>query len=127
MTAPTLYNDADGTYRGTDGQVHSGENFQYYCTLSLWDTYRAEHPLMTIIQPGRVNDFVKSMLAFYQQSADHSLPVWPLSSCETWCMIGYHSVPVIADAYAKGFRDYDAALAYDAMRTTSPLRSSAVM
>jgi len=56
-----------------------------------WDTYRAEHPLMTLVQPGRVNDFVQSMLAFYQQSEQHALPMWPLACCETWCMIGYHS------------------------------------
>ncbi len=119
MTAPTLYNDADGSYRGPDQKVHPGADFQYYCTLSLWDTFRAEHPLMTLVQPGRVNDFIRSMLAFYQQSEQHSLPMWPLASCETWCMIGYHSVPVIADAYAKGFRGYDVELAYEAMRATA--------
>jgi predicted alpha-1,2-mannosidase len=119
MTAPTLYNDADGTYLGTDRKVHAKADFQNYCTLSLWDTFRAEHPLMTIIQPRRVNDFVRSMLAFYQESEPHALPMWPLASCETWCMIGYHSAPVIVDAYAKGFRDYDVALAYEAMRNTA--------
>src|SRR5512143_3398282 len=98
MTAPTLYNDADGSYMGTDRKVHPEAKFQNYCTFSLWDTFRAEHPLMTIIQPHRVNDFVQSMLAFYQQSEQHALPMWPLDSCETWCMIGYHSVPVLVDA-----------------------------
>ena len=102
-TAPTLYNDADGTYIGPDRKVHERAGFNYYSTFSLWDTYRAEHPLMTLVQPGRVNDFVQSMLAFYQQSEQHALPMWPLACCETWCMIGYHSVPVIADAYAQGF------------------------
>ena len=107
-TAPTLYNDADGTYIGSDRKVHEHPGFNYYSTFSLWDTYRAEHPLMTVVQPGRVNDFVQSMLASYQQSEEHVLPMWPLACCETWCMIGYHSAPVIADAYAKGFRGFDA-------------------
>lgn len=119
MTAPTLYNDADGSYTGPDRKVHPGAGFQYYCTFSLWDTFRAEHPLMTLVQPHRVNDFVNSILAFYQQSPAHALPMWPLDSCETWCMIGYHSVPVIVDAYAKGFRGYDVGLAYEAMRNTA--------
>ena len=111
-TAPTLYNDADGTYIGSDRKVHEHPGFNYYSTFSLWDTYRAEHPLMTVVQPGRVNDFVQSMLASYQQSEEHVLPMWPLACCETWCMIGYHSAPVIADAYAKGFRGFDAELAF---------------
>lgn len=119
MTAPTLYNDADGSYTGPDRQVHKAADFQYYCTFSLWDTFRAEHPLMTLVQPSRVDDFVNSMLAFYKESAAHALPMWPLDSCETWCMIGYHSAPVIADAYAKGFRSYDVNLAYEALRNTA--------
>jgi predicted alpha-1,2-mannosidase len=119
MTAPVLFNDADGSYRGPDNQVHSAPGFQYYCTFSLWDTFRAEHPLMTLIQPGRVNDFVRSMLAFNDQSEQHALPMWPLASCETGCMIGYHSVPVIVDAYSKGFRGYDVEAAFQAMRRTA--------
>jgi predicted alpha-1,2-mannosidase len=119
MTAPTLYNDADGTYLGTDHKVHASPGFQYYCTLSLWDSFRAEHPLMTLVQPDRVNDFIRTMLAFAQQSEQHRLPMWPLASCETGCMIGYHAVPVIADAYAKGFRDYDIAALYEAIRHTA--------
>ena len=118
-TAPTVYNDADGSYIGVDRKVHEHPGFNYYSTFSLWDTFRAEHPLMTLVQPGRVNDFVQSMLAFYQQSADHALPMWPLACCETWCMIGYHSAPVIADAYAKGFRGFDAELAFEAMKKTA--------
>src|SRR5882757_1520251 len=119
MTAPTLYNDTDGSYRGADGAVHTNAAFQYYSTFSLWDTFRAEHPLLTLIQPGRINDFIRSMLAFYQESPDHSLPMWPLASYETWCMIGYHSMPVIWDAYRKGFRGFDAGLAFQAMRETA--------
>ena len=118
-TAPTLYNDADGSYTGQDRKVHERPGFNYYSTMSLWDTYRAEHPLMTLVQPGRVNDFVRSMLASYQQSEQHALPMWPLACCETWCMIGYHSAPVIADAYAKGFRGFDAELAFEAMMKTA--------
>jgi predicted alpha-1,2-mannosidase len=119
MCAPTLFNDVDGSYRGPDGQNHTNANFQYYCTFSLWDTFRAEHPLLALAQPDRMNDFVQSMVAFYQQSPDRALPMWPLASFETWCMIGYHSVPVIWDAYAKGFRGFDAELAYQAMRETA--------
>ncbi|MDB6018808.1 MAG: putative alpha,2-mannosidase [Pedosphaera sp.] len=118
MTSPTLYNDADGSYRGPDDLVHTNAGFQYYSTFSLWDTFRAEHPLLTLTQPGRINDFIQTMLAFYQESPDHALPMWPLASYETWCMIGYHSVPVIVDAYNKGFRGFDAELAFNAMRDT---------
>ena len=119
MMAPTLYNNADGSYRGADRKDHSLAGFQYYSTMSLWDVFRGEMPLLTIIQPERINDFVQSMLAFYQQSPDHALPVWPLASYETWCMPGYHSVPVIYDAYAKGFRGWDAELAFEAMTNTA--------
>ena len=103
----------------SDRKVHEHPGFNYYSTFSLWDTYRAEHPLMTLVQPGRVNDFVQTMLASYQQSEEHVLPMWPLACCETWCMIGYHSAPVIADAYAKGFRGFDAELAFAAMKKTA--------
>lgn len=119
MTAPTLYNDADGSYRGPDNKIHSGAGFKNYSTFSLWDTFRAEHPLLTLVQPERVNDFVQTMLAFHQESPDHALPMWPLANRETWCMIGYHSAPVIWDAYEKGFRGFDAELAYQAMRETA--------
>jgi predicted alpha-1,2-mannosidase len=119
MTAPTLYNDADGSYRGPDGTVHTNAGFQYYSTFSLWDTFRAENPLLTLTQPERINDFIQTMLAFYQESPDHALPMWPLASYETWCMIGYHSVPVIWDAYAKGFRGFDTELALKAMEETA--------
>ncbi|MDB5326727.1 MAG: putative alpha,2-mannosidase [Phycisphaerales bacterium] len=119
MVAPTLYNDADGTYRGNDGQVHSNPGFANYSTLSLWDTFRAEHPLLTLVSPERVDDFVKSTLVFYEQSKEHALPMWPLAGFETHCMIGYHAVPVIYDAYAKGFRDFDANLALQAMQDTA--------
>jgi predicted alpha-1,2-mannosidase len=119
MLAPTTYNDADGSYRGPDGEVHPNPGFQFYTTFSLWDTFRAEHPLLTLTQPERVNDFIRTFLAFYQESPNHSLPMWPVANYETWCMIGYHSVPVIWDAYAKGFRDYDTNLALKAMHDTA--------
>lgn len=97
-----------------------GEDVRY-STLSLWDTYRAAHPLYTIIAPEHVNDFVRSMLAQYNDEG--CLPIWSLWGQENWCMIGNHSVPVIVDAYLKGFRDYDVEKVYDAVKTslTTPL------
>ena len=117
--APILFNDVDGTYRGMDHKNHAGAGFQNYTIFSLWDTYRAEHPLLTLLQPGRVDDMIQSMLAEYRESGLHSTPIWPLWGNETWCMIGYHSVPVIVDAYFKGFRGFDAEAAYQAMRDTA--------
>ena len=117
--APTLFNDADGAYRGLDHQVHTDAKFQNYSTFSLWDTYRAEHPLLTILQPERVADLTQSLLTEYQQSGHHSTPVWPLADNETWCMIGYHSAPVIVDAYFKGLNTFDPETAYQAIRDTA--------
>jgi predicted alpha-1,2-mannosidase len=117
--APTLFNDADGSYRGMDRKVHDKAGFQNYSTFSFWDTFRAEHPLLTIVQPQRVDDFVNTMLAHYRELDHHNLPVWPLAGNETWCMIGNHSIPVIVEAYAKGFRGFDAEAAYQAMRDTA--------
>ena len=105
--APTLFNDVDGEYRGMDRQNHSGTNFQNYTVFSLWDTYRAEQPLIELLHPERVNDMIRSLLVEYNENGQHSVPIWPLWGNETWCMIGYHSAAVIADAYLKGFRDYD--------------------
>ena len=119
MMAPTLYNNADGSYFGADRQVHSAVRFQDYSTFSMWDIFRAEAPLLTLTEPERINDFVQSMLVFYQQSPTHVLPVWPLANYETWCMIGNHSIPMIYDAYEKGFRGFDAELAYQAMRDSA--------
>jgi predicted alpha-1,2-mannosidase len=117
--APALYNDIDGSYRGMDHQNHSAPGFQNYTTFSLWDTYRAEHPLLNLLQPGRVNDLIQSLLAEYRESGLHTTPIWPLWGNETWCMIGYHSVAVIVDAFFKGFRGFDAEAAYQAMRDTA--------
>lgn len=116
---PVIFNDVDGGYRGMDHQNHSGKDFQNYTTFSIWDIYRAEWPLMTILHPGRVNDMVQSMLAEYKELDQHSTPIWPLYGNETWCMIGYHSVDMIAEAYFDGFRGFDAEQAYQAMRDTA--------
>lgn len=113
--APTLYGDVDGGYPGLDGKDHVSKKFLNYSTFSLWDTFRAQHPLITIIQPQRIDDIVNSMLAHYREFANHTLPVWSMLGHETWCMIGIHSIPVIADAYGKGFRRFDADLALQAM------------
>ena len=116
MLAPTTYCDVDGQYRGPDDQIHQG-TFTNYCTFSLWDTFRAEHPLFTIIQPKRVPDMVNSLMSFQEQGG--LLPVWTLQGCETNCMIGYHSIPVIVDAYQKGFTGFDINKAYDAMKKSA--------
>ena len=105
MLAPTLYRDVDGAYYGPDKQVHQADGWTNYSTFSLWDTYRAAHPLYTYIEPQRVNDMVKSFLAFSEQN--ERLPVWNFYGSETDMMIGYHAVPVIVDAYLKGIGDFD--------------------
>jgi predicted alpha-1,2-mannosidase len=116
LIAPNLDMDADGGYRGPDNAAHKALDFTFYSTLSLWDTYRAEHPLLTLVQPPeRTDDFVRSFLAFRKESPWGILPIWSFQGLETWCMIGYHAVPVIADAYLKGIRTYDADDALDAM------------
>ncbi|HXB96172.1 MAG TPA: GH92 family glycosyl hydrolase, partial [Puia sp.] len=117
MIAPALYNDHDSTYRGTDGKVIEHAPYNNYTIFSLWDTYRTFHPLMTLIQPERVNDFVNSLLAIYSQQG--KLPIWHLQGRETDCMVGYSAVPVIADAWLKGFRGFDANLALQAMKASS--------
>ncbi|WP_238596570.1 GH92 family glycosyl hydrolase [Abditibacterium utsteinense] len=117
--APVLFNDADGTYRGLDKQNHPGAGFQNYTTFSLWDTFRAQHPLLTVVQPERVPDMVNSMLAHYKERGAQEMPVWPLWGNETGTMIGYHSAPVIADAFLKGFKGFDAETAYQDLRATA--------
>ena len=114
MIFPCLHNDANGDYRGADRKVHRGAGFQNYTVLSLWDTYRAEHPLLAVIQPQRIDDFVNTMLAIADEQG--KLPVWHLMGNETNTMIGYSAVPVIADAYLKGFRGFDAERAFAAMK-----------
>jgi predicted alpha-1,2-mannosidase len=114
---PNLYMDADSNYRGRDLEVHKTQGFGYYTVFSLWDTYRAAHPLFTIIEQKRTNDFIQTFLRQYKEGG--MLPVWELSANETGCMIGYHSVPVIADAFIKGIRGYDTLLALEAMKHSS--------
>lgn len=110
--APYVFNDVDGNYRGMDGEVHHADH-NVYTVFSLWDTFRALHPLMTILEPEMTSDFIKTFLLHYQQGG--RLPVWELWGNETDCMIGYHSASVITDAYMKGIRGFDADLALDAM------------
>lgn len=112
MLAPTIYDDVDGRYYGPDGKIHTKEGWVNYSTFSLWDTYRAQHPLFTLIQPARVNDMVKSFIAFYEQNG--RLPVWNFYGSETDMMIGYHAVSVIAEAYLKGIGDFDPQKALEA-------------
>ncbi len=119
LLSPSVYQDADGLYRGVDQEIHRAEGFTNYTTFSLWDTYRAEHPLLTLLYPGRTADMVNSMLAHFDQSPEHMLPVWSHHGNENWCMIGYHAVPVIADAYVKGIRGFDAGRALRACVTTA--------
>lgn len=116
---PTVYMDVNGQYKGLDQNVHTAVGFTNYTTFSLWDTYRALHPLLNLIQPKRNNDMVKSMLAHYKQSAQRMLPVWSHYANENWCMIGYHSVSVIADAYAKNTTDVPIGEALEACVTTA--------
>ncbi|MGI4788668.1 MAG: GH92 family glycosyl hydrolase [Janthinobacterium lividum] len=117
--APVLYNDDDGTYKGVDHQNHPGNGFQNYTTFSLWDIFRAESPLLTIVQPSRVPDMTHSLLMEYQQAGKGQMPIWPLWDNETYCMIGYHSAPVIADAYLKGLMPADGEATYQALRSTA--------
>ena len=117
--APVVYNDVDGTYRGYDQQNHSNPGFQNYTTFSIWDIYRTEWPLLTLLQPSRINDMIQSMLVEYPQLGQHTTPIWPLWGNETWCMIGYHSADMIAEAYLDGFRGFDAETAYQQMRDTA--------
>jgi predicted alpha-1,2-mannosidase len=120
---PTLYTDVNGEYRGLDQSNHKAEGFNNYTTFSLWDTYRALHPLLNIIQPKRNADMVSSMLAHYDQSVLKMLPVWSNSANENWCMSGYHSVSVITDAIIKGVYTGDANAALQACVTTARHRS----
>lgn len=125
MIAPNIYSDVDNRYRGRDDKIHSTEGkFDYYTVFSLWDTYRALHPLLTIIDKKRTNDFINTFIKQYEQGG--RLPVWELSSNETNCMIGYHAVSVIWDAYNKGIRDYDAEKAFEAMKSIATEDSEAL-
>jgi predicted alpha-1,2-mannosidase len=117
MLAPNLYQDVDGRYRGMDLEIHKTKDFDYYSVFSLWDTFRAAHPLYTIIEQDRTNDFINTFLAKYDEGG--IMPMWDLAGNYTDCMIGYHAVPVIADAYLKGIRGYDTEKAFEAMKHSS--------
>ena len=118
---PNLYTDADGRYRGMDMQIHQDSTDNHYTIFSLWDTFRATHPLFTLIEQEKTNEFIRTFLRQYRQGG--KLPIWELAANYTHCMIGYHAIPVIADAYVKGIRDYDVEEAMDAMIYSANLDS----
>ena len=124
LLGPVVYNDVDGNYRGLDQNIHNSPR-PTYTIFSLWDTYRALHPLFTYIESDKVGDMITSMLEHYQQSPNHMLPIWAFHGNETGTMIGYHAVSVIADAYVKGYRSFDAELAYQAVTDTANRRDYA--
>jgi predicted alpha-1,2-mannosidase len=115
--APILFEDVEGFYRGADGEIHTADGFTNYSIYSLWDTFRAEHPLFTIVSPERVNDMVNSMLAFQREYG--YLPVWSLVGNETNTMTGHHAVPVVTDAFLKGFRGFDSTEAFAAVEKSA--------
>ena len=117
LVHPSLFNDHNGDYQGTDNKTHANPAFKNYSVFSTWDTYRAEHTLFTLVAPDRVNDFVNSMLAIYDQQGH--LPIWHLNGYETGTMPGISSLQIIAEAYLKGFRGFDAERAYQAIRKTA--------
>jgi len=119
MINPTIYMDADGQYKGLDQNVHKADGFTNYTTFSMWDTYRALHPLFNIIDPKRNADMVQSMMVHFDQSPEKMLPIWSNSGNENWCMSGYHSVTVLADAVVKGNAPFDANKALDACIATA--------
>ena len=120
--SPILYEDVDGQYRGLDQNIHISEGFTNYTIFSLWDTYRALHPLFNITQPERNNDMIKSMLAHHDESVHNMLPIWSHYANENWCMIGYHATSVIADAMAKKVGDFDHERALQASVNTANVR-----
>ncbi len=121
--SPTIYGDINGQYKGLDQDVHLANGFTNYTTFSLWDTYRALHPFFNLMQPSRNNDMVRSMMAHYDQSALHMLPVWSHYANDNWCMSGYHSVSVVTDAIIKGVYKGDANKALDACVITAQHRN----
>jgi predicted alpha-1,2-mannosidase len=115
MISPSLSMDVNGEYRGPDNQVHTAKGFDFYSTWSLWDVYRAQQPLVTLLRPDMSTQFVSSLIAAREASPFGILPIWAYQGMETWCMVGYHAVPVIADAYMKGIRGFDPDKALEAM------------
>lgn len=119
MVQPNIAQDIDGKYRGRDNKIHKAEGFDYYSVFSLWDTFRGAHPLYTLIEKKRTTDFINTFLKQYEQGG--RLPVWELASNETDCMIGYHSVSVMADAMAKGIKGFDYEKAFEAAKHSAML------
>lgn len=124
MVAPSLFNDVNKDYRGTDKKVYKNASFNNLTTFSLWDTYRAAQPLYTILHQDKVSDVVNTMLAIYKQQG--KLPVWHLMGSETNTMIGYHAVPIIVDAYLKGYRGFDVNLAYEAIKQSAMQKTDGI-
>ena len=116
---PFLFQDTDGRFRAHDGTIGQTEGFTNYTTFSLWDTYRAFHPLLNLVNRPLQADIANSMLEHYDKSAEHMLPIWSFYSGETWCMIGYHAVSVLADMMMKGVTGFDYERAYQAMKATA--------
>ena len=123
MLSPILYEDVDGKYRGLDQNIHESKGFTNYTIFSLWDTYRALHPLFNVIQQDRNNDMIKSMLAHQEESVHNMLPIWSHYANENWCMIGYHATSVIADAVVKNVGNFDKNRALKASVATANVRS----
>lgn len=119
MIAPSEFCDVNKDYYGADHQMHKASSFVNYTTFSLWDTYRAAHPLMTIIHPEKMNDIVNTMLTIYKEQG--KLPVWHLMGCETNCMVGNPGISVVADAVLKGYDGFDKELAFEAMKNSAML------
>lgn len=119
LFAPSEFCDVNGDYYGADKQMHKGEGFVNYTTFSLWDTYRAAQPLMTILHPEKMSDVINTMLHIHQQQG--KLPVWHLMGCETNCMVGNPGVPVVADAILKDIKGFDTELAFTALKESSML------
>lgn len=117
MMQPNIAQDLDGKYRGRDNKIHVAEGFDYYTVFSLWDTFRAAHPLYTLIDKKRTADYINTFIKQYEQGG--RLPVWELASNETDCMIGYHSVSVIADAMVKGIKGFDYEKAFEASKASA--------
>lgn len=117
MMSPNLFSDADGSYCGWDGKNHQKQGARYYTNYSLWDTYRAEHPLILLLSPDKDVEFINSMLQRYREIGE--LPINEYGENETFCMIGNHAIPVIADAYLRGVKGFDVKLAYEAIKHSS--------
>lgn len=125
LTAPATFNDGDGTYRGQDRKNHADPGFTKYTILSIWDIYRGEFPFLMLTQPHRATDIVRTLILDYQQLDQHSLPMWTLWGNETWSMDGFHAAGMIAGAYVRGLRDFDAEAAYAAIRDTALVGATA--